>query len=159
MAVQPWLCAQMVGLRDLFLPLAHVPKVGMVFLCLAPVTAVALAQARVGNLTDGKLMQRVREAAAWHVGMAPRPRFRAKRRPSGVVRANAAKTLRPTIARAARRPWPMRRRRWMPAANAETDQGCISPDASRWVTPTPAPANPLAPASIEFLSASRYLSY
>ncbi len=77
MAVQPWLCGQMVGLRDLFLPLAHVPKVGMVFLSLAPVTAVALAQARVAKLTDGKLMQRVREAAAWHVGMAPRPRFRA----------------------------------------------------------------------------------
>lgn len=77
MAVQPWLCAQMVGLRDLFQPLAHVPRVGMVFLCLAPVTVAALAQARVGTLTDGKLMQRVREAAAWHDGMVPRPRFRA----------------------------------------------------------------------------------
>ena len=77
MAVQPWLCAQMVGLRDQFLPLAHVPKVGMVFLCLAPVTQAALAAARVDGLTDGKLMQRVREAAGWHEGMVPRGPFKA----------------------------------------------------------------------------------
>ena len=77
MAVQPWLCAQMVGLRDCFLPLAHVPRVGLVFLSLAPVTAAALAAARVGGLTDGKLMQRVREAAGWHEGMVSRGPFRA----------------------------------------------------------------------------------
>jgi hypothetical protein len=77
MAVQPWLPAQMVGLREQFLPLAHVPKVGLVFLCLAPVTGAALAVARVDGLTDGKLMGRVREAAAWHEGMVPRARFRA----------------------------------------------------------------------------------
>lgn len=77
MAVQPWLCAQMVGLRDCVLPLAHVPKVGMVFLCVAPVTSDALAMAQVSGLTDGKLMQRVREAAAWHEGMVPRGPFKA----------------------------------------------------------------------------------
>lgn len=77
MAVQPWLCAQMVRLRDRFLPLAHVPKVGLVFLCVAPVTPQALAAARVDALTDGRLMGRVREAAAWHDGMVPRARFKA----------------------------------------------------------------------------------
>lgn len=77
MAVQPWLCAQMVGLRDCFLPLAHVPRVGLVFLCLAPVTEAALQAARVGQLTDGKLMQKVREAAVWHEGMIARGQFRA----------------------------------------------------------------------------------
>lgn len=77
MSVQPWLCAQMVGLRDCFLPLTHVPKVGLVFLCVAPVTDLALEAARVGTLTDGKLMQRVREAAAWHEAMVPRGPFKA----------------------------------------------------------------------------------
>lgn len=77
MAVQPWLPAQMVALRDCFLPLAHVPRVGLVFLTVAPVTEAALAAARVGALTDGKLMQRVRKAAAWHEAMVPRGRFKA----------------------------------------------------------------------------------
>jgi hypothetical protein len=77
MAVQPWLCAQMVGMRDQFLPLAHVPKVGMVFLSVAPVTEAALAAGRVNDLTDGKLMQRVREAAAWHECMVPKAVFKA----------------------------------------------------------------------------------
>ncbi len=77
MAVQPWLCAQMEGLRDCFLPLAHVPKVGMVFLCVAPVTEAALAMGRVDTLTDGKLMSRVREAASWHQGMVAKPVFKA----------------------------------------------------------------------------------
>jgi hypothetical protein len=77
MAVQPWLPAQMVALRDHFLPLAHVPRVGLVFLATAPVTPAALEAARVGALTDGKLMQRVREAAAWHEGMVQRGRFKA----------------------------------------------------------------------------------
>jgi hypothetical protein len=77
MAVQPWLSAQMVRLRDCFLPLAHVPRVGLVFLTLAPVTETDLAAAQVGALTDGKLMQRVREAATWHEGMVPRGRFQA----------------------------------------------------------------------------------
>ncbi|MBN8632627.1 MAG: hypothetical protein J0L76_17455 [Rhodobacterales bacterium] len=77
MAVQPWLPAQMVALRDCFLPLAFVPKVGLVFLCLSPVTPEALAAARVDSLTDGKLMQRVREAAGWHEGMVPRSMFKA----------------------------------------------------------------------------------
>lgn len=77
MSVQPWLCAQMIGLRDRFLPLAHVPKVGLVFLCIAPVTPAALEAARVGALTDGKLMQRVRQAADWHAGMVPRGPFKA----------------------------------------------------------------------------------
>jgi hypothetical protein len=77
MAVQPWLSAQMVGLRDCFLPLAHVPKVGLVFLCRSPVTKAALDAARVDSLTDGKLMGRVREAAAWHEPMVPRAPFKA----------------------------------------------------------------------------------
>ncbi|WP_128515322.1 hypothetical protein [Tabrizicola thermarum] len=77
MAVQPWLPAQMVALRDCFLPLAHVPRVGLAFLTLAPVTEAALAAARVGGLTDGRLMQRVREAAKWHEAMVPRARFKA----------------------------------------------------------------------------------
>lgn len=77
MAVQPWLCAQMVGLRDQFLPLAHVPKVGMVFLCVGAVTPAALAAGRVHDLTDGKLMQRVRAAADWHEAMVPRRWFKA----------------------------------------------------------------------------------
>lgn len=77
MSVQPWLCAQMVCLRDQFLPLAHVPKVGLVFLCVAPVTPAALKAAQVGELTDGKLMQRVRQAADWHGGMVPRGPFKA----------------------------------------------------------------------------------
>ena len=77
MSVQPWLCAQMVLLRDCFLPLAHVPKVGLVFLTVAPVTEAALAAAKVGDLTDGKLMSRVREAAAWHDGMVARAPFKA----------------------------------------------------------------------------------
>lgn len=77
MSVQPWLSAQMVALRDAFLPLAHVPKVGLVFLCTAPVTPALLAAAAVDTLTDGKLMQRVREAAIWHEGMVPRGPFKA----------------------------------------------------------------------------------
>lgn len=77
MAVQPWLPAQMVGLKECFLPLAHVPKVGMVFLCLEPVTLQALQSARVDGLTDGKLMQGVRAAMSWHEGMVPRARFKA----------------------------------------------------------------------------------
>ncbi len=77
MAVQPWLSAQMVGLRDQFLPLAHVPKVGMVFLCVAPVTEAVLAAGRVNDLTDGKLMHRVREAARWHEGLVAKPVFKA----------------------------------------------------------------------------------
>ena len=77
MPVQPWLCAQMVGLRGCFVPLAHVPKVGLVFLCVAPVTKAALAAAQVDGLTDGKLMGRVREAAGWHEGMVPRSAFKA----------------------------------------------------------------------------------
>jgi hypothetical protein len=77
MAVQPWLSAQMVGLRDCFVPLAFVPKVGMVFLCIAPVTDTALAGGRVDALTDGKLMQRVRAAAGWHEAMVQRAVFRA----------------------------------------------------------------------------------
>jgi hypothetical protein len=77
MPVQPWLCAQMVGMRDCFQPLVFVPKVGLVFLCLAPVTGAALAAERVDDLTDGKLMQRVREAAAWHAAMVPKPVFKA----------------------------------------------------------------------------------
>jgi hypothetical protein len=77
MAVQPWLCAQMVAMRDQFLPLAQVPKVGLVFLCLAPVASAALRAARVDGLTDGKLMQRVREAAIWHRDMVPKPVFKA----------------------------------------------------------------------------------
>lgn len=75
MAVQPWLPAQMVAMRDCFLPLTHVPRVGLVFLTVAQVTETALLAARVGGLTDGKLMQRVREAATWHEGMVPRARF------------------------------------------------------------------------------------
>lgn len=77
MAVQPWLCAQMVGMREQFLPLAFVPKVGMVFLCVAPVTAAALTAGRTDGLTDGKLMQRVREAAGWHEGLVARGVFQA----------------------------------------------------------------------------------
>lgn len=77
MAVQPWLPAQMVALRDCFLPLAHVPRVGLVFLAQARVTPAALAAARVGDLSDGKLMSRVREAAKWHAGMVDRGRFKA----------------------------------------------------------------------------------
>lgn len=77
MAVQPWLSAQMVAMRDCFLPLAHVPKVGLVFLSQAQVTGAVLAAGRVGALTDGKLMQRLREAAAWHEGMVPRAPFKA----------------------------------------------------------------------------------
>lgn len=77
MSVQPWLCAQMVVLREAFLPLAHVPKVGLVFLCTAPVTPQALAAARVDTLTDGKLMARVRQAADWHDGMVARGPFKA----------------------------------------------------------------------------------
>jgi hypothetical protein len=77
MSVQPWLCAQMVALRDRFLPLAHVPKVCMVFLCLRPATEEALAAARVGELTDGALMKRVRMAADWHAGMVGRAPFKA----------------------------------------------------------------------------------
>lgn len=77
MSVQPWLCAQMVGLRDQFLPLAFVPKVGMVFLCIAQVTSDALTAGRVNDLTDGRLMQRVREAASWHEAMVPRAVFKA----------------------------------------------------------------------------------
>lgn len=77
MAVQPWLSAQMVRLRDCFLPLAHVPRVGLVFLTVAQVTTADLEAARVGALTDGKLMQRVREAATWHADMVPRGRFQA----------------------------------------------------------------------------------
>jgi hypothetical protein len=77
MAVQPWLCAQMVRLRDCFLPLAHVPRVGLAFLSITRVTPATLAAARVGDLTDGKLMGRVREAAAWHDSMVARGRFKA----------------------------------------------------------------------------------
>ncbi len=77
MSVQPWLCAQTVALRNAFLPLAHVPKVCVVFLCVAPVTPAALAEARVDPLTDGALMKRVREAANWHQGMVPRGPFKA----------------------------------------------------------------------------------
>ena len=77
MPVQPWLPAQMVGLRECFLPLAHVPKVGLVFLCQSPVSPQMLEAARVDGLTDGKLMRRVREAMAWHEGMVARASFKA----------------------------------------------------------------------------------
>ncbi len=77
MSVQPWLSAQMVALRDQFLPLAFVPKVGLVFLCMAEVTKTAVDAARVGSLTDGRLMGRVREAAAWHRDMVPKQMFKA----------------------------------------------------------------------------------
>ena len=77
MAVQPWLPAQMVALSDCFVPLAHVPRVGVVFLSVARVTAEALDAARVGALSDGKLMSRVRQAAKWHEGMIDRKRFKA----------------------------------------------------------------------------------
>lgn len=77
MSVQPWLPAQMVALRDFFLPLAHIPRVGLAFLAVARVTPKALDAAQVGGVTDGKLMQKVREAAAWHDGMVPRGRFKA----------------------------------------------------------------------------------
>ncbi|KAF0114276.1 MAG: hypothetical protein FD150_1623 [Rhodobacteraceae bacterium] len=77
MSVQPWLSAQMVGLRDCFVPLTFVPKVCVVFLCAAAVTPQTLAAARVDGLTDGVLRQRVRAAAAWHEGMISRAPFRA----------------------------------------------------------------------------------
>jgi hypothetical protein len=77
MSVQPWLSAQMVALQECFVPLARVAKVCVVFLCIAPVTAQALAAARVDGLTDGALMKRVREAAAWHEGMIIRAPFKA----------------------------------------------------------------------------------
>lgn len=77
MSVQPWLSAQMVALRGQFVPLAKVAKCCVAFLCIAPVTAEALAAARVDSLTDGALMKRVREAAAWHETMIPRKQFKA----------------------------------------------------------------------------------
>jgi hypothetical protein len=77
MSVQPWLSAQMVAMRDCFLPLAQVPKVCVVFLCVAPVTAKALASARVDVLTDGALLKQVRAAADWHEGMIARAPFKA----------------------------------------------------------------------------------
>jgi hypothetical protein len=76
MAVQPWLSAQMVALRHCFVPLVHVPRVGLVFLCTGRVTEADLAEARVDGLTDGVLMKRVRAAADWHQDMVPRSRFR-----------------------------------------------------------------------------------
>lgn len=77
MAVQPWLPAQMVALRHCLVPLAHVPRVGLVFLSIARPTPADLTAARVDHLTDGQLMKRVRAAADWHAGMVPRARFKA----------------------------------------------------------------------------------
>ncbi|WP_103259213.1 class I SAM-dependent methyltransferase [Tabrizicola aquatica] len=76
-AVQPWLCAQMVHLRDCFLPLALVPKDCVVFLCLRRPTAGELQAARTFDLTDGQLMHGVRAAAKWHAYMIGRERFQA----------------------------------------------------------------------------------
>jgi hypothetical protein len=75
--VQPWLCAQMVMLAGCFRPLALVAKDCVVFPCLRRPTAEELAAARTLDLTDGQLMQRVRDAATWHDGMIDRARFKA----------------------------------------------------------------------------------
>lgn len=76
-SVQPWLSAQMVMLAECFLPLALVAKDCVVFLCLRVPTAAELDAARTLALTDGQLMQRVRQAAKWHEGMIERARFQA----------------------------------------------------------------------------------
>lgn len=77
MAVQPWLAAQMVALRDCFVPLAQVDQFCVAFLCVKAVDAAALEAARTNVLTDGALMKQVREAAKWHDGMILRERFQA----------------------------------------------------------------------------------
>jgi hypothetical protein len=41
------------------------------------VTGTTLEAGRLNDLTDGKLMQRVREAASWHDGMVAKPIFKA----------------------------------------------------------------------------------
>lgn len=84
-SVQPWLCAQMVALRDCFLPLALVAKDCVVFQCLRVPSPEELAAARTLDLTDGQLMQRVRAAAKWHEGMIDRARFQAM---LGQIKAN-----------------------------------------------------------------------
>ncbi|MFM7446529.1 MAG: hypothetical protein ACKO2N_22010 [Tabrizicola sp.] len=77
MAVQPWLAAQMVALRDCFVPLAQVDSFCVAFLFVKAVDAASLEAARTNALTDGALMKQVREAAKWHDGMILRERFQA----------------------------------------------------------------------------------
>jgi hypothetical protein len=77
MSVQPWLPAQMVMLANHFLPLTHVAKDCVAFLCLSTPTPAALKAAETNALTDGALMKAVREAAKWHEDMIPRDRFKA----------------------------------------------------------------------------------
>ncbi len=74
-ATQPWLCAQMQSLDACFVPLAHVAKDCVVFLCTAPVTEAALAGAETERLSDTRLLSGVRAAGRLYAPLIPRPRF------------------------------------------------------------------------------------
>ena len=74
-AQQPWLCAQMQSLSAHFLPLAHVAKDCVVFLCTQTVTEAALAAATTDGLSDAKLISAVQQAAKQYAPLIARPRF------------------------------------------------------------------------------------
>lgn len=74
-AQQPWLCAHMQSLAEHFVPLAHVAKDCMVFLCTKAVTGAALAAASTDALTDAALILAVQNAAKLYAALIPRHRF------------------------------------------------------------------------------------
>ena len=74
-AQQPWLCAQMQSLAACFVPLAHVAKDCVVFLCIQPVSAAALAAAATERLTDADLISAVQRAAKLYAPLIPKNRF------------------------------------------------------------------------------------
>jgi len=71
---QPWVPAQMEGLREWFRPLAHAPRDTMVFLCERVPDARALDAARVSALGDAALDARLAatEARLAEWGLGPR---------------------------------------------------------------------------------------
>ncbi len=74
-AQQPWLCAHMQSLSAHFLPLAHVAKDCVVFLCTHAVTEAALTAANTDALTDAALISAVQKAAKLYAPLIARPRF------------------------------------------------------------------------------------
>ncbi len=72
--LQPWLAAQMELFADFFLPLAHVGRDSISYLCLRRPTPAEIAQRRLGACDDARLIGLVRQAAERLApfGIAPR---------------------------------------------------------------------------------------
>lgn len=69
---QPWLCAQMVGFGDAFLPVAYCAPDTVVYLLMRPLTDADIAAARVSDLTDATLQDAITATrgslAQWNLG-------------------------------------------------------------------------------------------